>query len=117
MHHPLRRTSLLCAALALAVAVPVVGPALATGATARAAATTTVVLKHISFTPRTVTIHRGGTVRWVWRDGSVSHNVTGKGFHSRSISKGSFRHTFRSEGKFRYRCTIHAGMTGTVIVR
>lgn len=117
MHRVTRRTPMLCAAFALAVAVPVAGPALATGATARKASTTTVVLKHIAFSPRKVTIRRGETVRWVWRDGGTAHNVTGKGYRSRTISKGSFNHRFTKAGRFTYRCTIHPGMNGIVVVR
>jgi plastocyanin len=117
MHRTTRRTPLFCAAVALAAAVPVAGPALANGATARTASTTTVVLKHTAFTPRKVTIARGGTVRWVWRDGATPHNVTGKGYHSRTITKGSFSHRFTRAGRFTYRCTIHPGMNGTVVVR
>jgi plastocyanin len=116
MHRLSHRIALL-AALSVAAAVPFAGPALATGAVAHSAATTTVVLKSIKFTPRKITIHKGGTVRWVWKDGAIAHNVTGKGYHSATIKKGSFRHTFKKAGKFSYRCTIHPGMTGTVIVR
>ena len=81
------------------------------------AASATVTLKNISFKPRRVVIGRGGTVRWVWRDGSTSHNVTGSGYRSRTISKGSFSHRFTRKGTFKYRCTIHPGMNGTVVVR
>lgn len=117
MHRTTRRIPLFCAAVALTAAVPVVGPALASGATAREASTRTVVLRHTAFSARKVTIARGGTVRWVWRDGGIAHNVTGKGFRSRTIAKGSFSHRFTRAGRFTYRCTIHPGMNGTVVVR
>ncbi|MDX6639616.1 MAG: hypothetical protein QOF12_627 [Solirubrobacteraceae bacterium] len=110
--------SALVAAAAVAASVVSALPAGASGqATATAAATTTVTLKNIKFNPRKVTINRGGTVRWVWRDGSIAHNVTGPGVKTKTFSKGSVSHRFTRKGTFRYRCTIHPGMTGTVVVR
>ena len=113
--HISRTLTALAAAGTLTAAAAVV-PA---GASVRAsaAASATVTLKNMSFKPRRVTIGRGGTVRWVWRDGSTPHNVTGRGFKSRTMARGSFRHRFTRRGTFRYRCTIHPGMTGTVVVR
>ena len=80
-----------------------------------------VVLKDIEFTPATVTIRRGDSVRWVWRDPSVSHDVTSRGrlrFRS-SATKLTGTHTvrFRRNGTHRYVCTIHPNMTGKVVVR
>lgn len=103
----------LAAAAALAVAALPAGAA----PTAVTSASATVTLKGIAFKPRKVTINRGGTVRWLWRDGSVAHNVVGSGFKSRTQSRGSFSHRFTRRGTFRYRCTLHPGMTGTVVVR
>ncbi|MCW2968841.1 MAG: amidase [Solirubrobacteraceae bacterium] len=105
----------------LAVAATLVGSAvsvLPAGATGRAtaASSATVTLKNIKFHAAKVTIARGGTVHWVWHDGSTPHNVTGPGFHSRTITRGSFSHRFTHSGTFHYRCTIHPGMNGTVVV-
>ncbi len=111
-----RTISALVATAAVGASVVSALPAGASGQ-ATAAATTTVTLKNIKFNPRKVTINRGGTVRWVWRDGSIAHNVTGPGFKTRTFSRGSFSHRFTRKGTFRYRCTIHPGMTGTVVVR
>jgi plastocyanin len=78
----------------------------------------TVVLRHIRFNPRKLVIGRGGTVRWVWRDGSIVHNVVSMSFRgSRAQSHGSFTVRFTRPGSFFYYCTIHAGMTGTIVVR
>jgi len=75
-----------------------------------------VSLKNIAFTPATVTIHTGQAVVWTWHDGSVPHNVTFADLHSVLQTSGTYVHTFNTAGTFAYSCTIHSGMTGTVIV-
>jgi len=70
------------------------------------------------FRAKTVTVKKGTTVTWRWV-GSDSHNVVFKGFKSTLKNKGTYRHTFRRRGTFRYVCTLHddRGMRGTVVVR
>jgi plastocyanin len=80
-----------------------------------------VVLKDIDFSPATVTVRRGDSVRWVWRDPNVSHDVTSRGrlrFRS-SATRLTGTHTvrFRRKGTYRYVCTIHPSMLGKVVVR
>lgn len=75
-----------------------------------------VELKFISFKPQKVTIHVGQAVEWKWEDAPVSHNVTFSGFASPTMSTGTFFHTFDQAGTYDYRCSIHADMTGTVVV-
>jgi len=76
----------------------------------------TVVLKNIAFNPATVTIRAHQDVTWLFEDGSIPHNVTGDTWRSTERTSGSFTHTFDTPGTYRYQCTIHSGMTGTVIV-
>lgn len=103
----MRASRIACAALtAGALAAPAV-----------AGAARQVTLKDIAFRPATISIARGDTVRWVWRDGSTIHNVTFKGFRSPTKSSGTYTHRFTRAGTFRYRCTIHPGMNGKVVVR
>ena len=88
---------------------------------AGAAGVERVVLKDIDFSPASVTIRRGDSVRWVWRDPNVSHDVTSRGrlrFRS-SATKLTGTHTvrFRRKGTYRYVCTIHPNMLGKVVVR
>jgi len=85
---------------------------------AHAAGTHTVPLREFRFHPRNLTIHRGDTVKWVWRD-EVEHNVTFRHFHSRTQIHGSYSVRFRRAGKFSYECTLHGaeGMKGKIIVR
>ena len=88
---------------------------------AGAAGVRRVVLKDIEFSPATVTIRRGDTVRWVWRDPSVSHDVTSRGrlrFRSSQAKlKGTHAVPFKRKGTYRYVCTIHPSMLGKVVVR
>lgn len=82
-----------------------------------AARTTTVTLKDISFIKSTVRIHRGGKVKWVWKDPTVPHNVTFAKRHSGTKQTGTYTLTFGTAGTFKYHCTIHPGMDGKVVVR
>ena len=81
------------------------------------AAGTTIDMVDLAFTPRALTIRRAGTVTFHNR-GKVTHNARGKGFFSRVVEPGgSYRHTFRTAGTFKYVCTFHPGMEGTLTVR
>jgi plastocyanin len=112
-----RKTMRAAAALTVAAAVAIPATVLA-GASAQRAGSHTVVLKDIRFNPSAISIHRGESVTWVWRDGSTEHNVTGTSFHSRTQARGSFTVRFTRAGTYRYRCTIHVaeGMKGTIVV-
>jgi plastocyanin len=78
----------------------------------------TVVLENIRFNPGTVSVKRGESVTWVWRDGPTRHNVTGSGFKSRTMANGSFTVRFTHKGTFNYHCSIHwhQGMVGKIVV-
>jgi plastocyanin len=90
------------------------------------AAAKTVSLKDDFFSPRSVTIRRGGSVRWVWR-GQNDHNVVfrkapsgaSKKSARRVRTRGSFTRSFGKSGTYRYVCTVHVdfGMRGVVKVR
>jgi plastocyanin len=101
----------------LAVAAGAAIPAVAFSR-ARPASSHTVILKNIRFHPSTLTIDRGDTVTWLWRD-REEHNVTFHGLHSRTMTHGSYAVRFTQSGTFNYRCTIHAseGMRGKIVVR
>jgi plastocyanin len=71
-----------------------------------------------AFRPRNLTIARGTVVRWVNR-GENSHTTTSNRdlWNSGTLSPGdTFRRRFRRTGTFRYHCSIHTGMTGTITV-
>ena len=72
------------------------------------------------FQPGTVIIQRGGSVTWNF--GSLEHSVSfspanGVPSNIAPTYGSSVDRTFHSAGNFNYTCTIHAGMTGLVMVR
>lgn len=111
------RTIGLCLALVVTAALPASAGA---GARATPAGVHTVLLENIAIHPATIRVHRGDTVRWLFRDRSVSHNVTSRGalrFRSSSSRQtGSYSVRFTRRGTYRYHCTIHPSMQGRVVV-
>lgn len=81
----------------------------------------TVVLQDIEFKPAAVTLKRGGSVTFAWKDGDTPHNVTPTGakrFRRLATRKaGSASVRFTRAGTYRYACTIHPGMDGRIVVR
>ena len=95
-------------ALAFGLAVPTV-----------LAATRGVAIQDFAFSPRTVEIRVGDTVRWTNRD-SVAHSATAQNgsFDTGLLADGeSGSVRFTAAGTYRYICTPHPDMTGTVVVR
>lgn len=88
------------------------------GSDAHLSAVHDVTLSHIRYHPGTLSIRRGDTVTWLWRDKGERHNVTGGGFKSKTMASGSFSVRFTKAGTFNYHCTIHVkeGMVGKVLV-
>jgi plastocyanin len=108
-----KRLSLL-ATVALAAAALIPTAAFGGG---RPASSHTVGLKNVRFHPGTLSINRGDTVTWLWRD-HEEHNITFHGVHSRTKTSGSYALRFTRSGTFAYRCTIHEseGMRGKIVV-
>lgn len=78
-----------------------------------------VIMTNRSYSPQTVTIKVGQTVTWVNQD-SPQHDVIADNgeFQSQLFDTGqSFSFTFTKAGTYPYHCSIHPGMTGTVIVQ
>lgn len=70
-----------------------------------------------TFSPTSVDITAGGTVRFINNSG-VEHNVTFATLAANDIPNhmsGTNTRTFGSAGSFAYSCTIHSGMNGTVV--
>ena len=82
-------------------------------------ATKKVGVKGLTFTPKTLSVKKGTTVKWSWKTSGVPHNVTGKGFKSKLAANVTFSHKFTKAGTYKYVCSIHkaAGMTGTIKVK
>jgi plastocyanin len=81
----------------------------------------TVRIKDIDFHPRTMTVQRGDSVRWVWLDGTTPHNVRSIGSSrfrsSPTKTRGTFTVRFTRAGTYRYVCTIHFNMKAKIVVR
>lgn len=84
----------------------------------RAVAANTVAIKNFAFAPAAVTVSVGTTVTWTNTD-EEPHTVsaTSGPFHSGALNTGAtYRYTFTKPGQYRYLCTIHPFMRGTVVV-
>jgi plastocyanin len=93
----------------------------ATAATAPATAAqeASVSIRDFAFAPTSVTIAVGTTVRWKNLDGEP-HTVRSveTDFRSDALDQNdSFAHKFTKPGTYRYVCSIHPQMTGTIVVK
>ena len=71
------------------------------------------------FSPQTLTTNAGATVTWTNAD-SIAHSSVadaGQWKADNIAARGTFQFTFATPGTYTYKCTIHSGMTGAVIVR
>lgn len=91
-----------------------------------------VVLRDVTFQPADATVEVGETVTWEHRDGSTPHTVTSTSgpaswdSNSTCAAPGNpvtcmtegdtFERSFEIAGTYEYRCKVHSGMTGTVVV-
>jgi len=82
-------------------------------------ATPKVSIANMSFSSDQITVVKGATVTWTNND-STAHTVTsdsGSELGSGNIQPGStYTHAFNQTGTFKYHCSIHPTMTGTVVV-
>ena len=74
-----------------------------------------------AFAPSQVMIARGGSVTWTNNSGYL-HSVVfsaaaGAPGDVSALVSGSASRTFQTGGTFSYRCSQHAGMSGTVVVQ
>lgn len=82
----------------------------------------TVLLKNSTFEPSEISIKKGETITWKNEDGydhtvTSQENASGVNF-DKSLSGGqTFKFKFEKSGGYPYACTIHPGMTGTVVVK
>ena len=75
----------------------------------------TVAVDDNAFAPAAIEVPTGTAVTWQWQ-GSADHNVVGDEFESPVQDEGDFAHTFDAPGTYDYRCTLHGGMDGGVVV-
>jgi plastocyanin len=78
-------------------------------------------IQGMAYTPATITVTAGTTIKWTNKD-NASHTVTSDNgsletFDSGSMANGgTFVWQFNTTGTFKYHCTFHSGMKATVIV-
>ena len=77
-----------------------------------------------TFSPSTVSVAVGGTVRWV-NATATAHTITPATPTQTGVwvsvnvpaqNTFVFSHTFNTAGTYNYLCTVHAGMSGTINV-
>lgn len=79
---------------------------------------TSVTMAGARFTPATIPIHAGGTVRW-FNDDAMPHTITAsdRAWDSGHLAPGgSFERRFDHPGSYSYVCLYHSWMSGTVVV-
>ncbi len=80
---------------------------------------TTISIREFMFAPTSITIAPGTTVRWKNLDGEP-HTVRSveTGFRSDPLDQNdSFTFKFDKPGTYRYVCSIHPQMIGTIVVK
>jgi plastocyanin len=83
------------------------------------AAPVEVKIDNFSFTPATITVAAGTTVRWTNRD-DIPHTVVSddQKFESKALdTDDQYSFTFTKPGTYGYFCSIHPKMTGKVVVQ
>jgi plastocyanin len=81
--------------------------------------TPTISIDNFAFSQASVTVPVGTKVTWVNHD-DMLHTVAdeGKSFKSDPLDNGdSFSHTFDKPGTYKYFCSLHPHMTGTIVVQ
>ncbi|QIS09084.1 cupredoxin domain-containing protein [Nocardia arthritidis] len=81
-------------------------------------ATITVDVADMKFSPADLTVKVGDTVTWKFHD-RFPHSVQGigdkaMGINSPIFDKGEWSYTFTAPGTYRYMCSLHPEMRGTV---
>ncbi len=78
-----------------------------------------VKIDNFSFSPATITVPAGTTVRWTNRD-DIPHTVVAddKAFKSKALDTDEdFTYTFTKPGTYSYFCSIHPKMVAKVVVQ
>jgi plastocyanin len=102
------------AAAAAVLGFGAIGVALAAGP-----AGTTVDIDNFTFSPPTITVAAGTTVKWTNND-DIPHTVRAVdgSFHSKAMdTSDSYAFTFAKPGVYSYFCSLHPKMVGKVVVK
>jgi plastocyanin len=78
----------------------------------------TVNMTYTSFTPSNLSVAKGSTVTWMNQDGITHTTTSDAGDWDLSVPSGASKTvTFNTAGTFKYHCSIHSYMTGTIVVQ
>jgi plastocyanin len=104
-----------------AMVTVLLGSAMPNGAAAAdsLAASTIVMARDFMFAPAALTVDAGATVTWTNKDDEPHTVVSDAGlFRSGALDTGeSFSFKFDRPGTYRYVCSIHPRMVGTIVVQ
>ena len=94
-----------------------IAAALLSSTRARAEEEIKVNIDNFTFEPRDLTVKVGRTVTWTNRD-DIPHTVVSAGkFRSKTMdTDGTFSFTFAAAGEYKYFCSLHPHMTGSIKV-
>jgi plastocyanin len=101
------------------IALLVVAAALILAATPAGAEDVTVKIGNFTFGPQELTVKSGTKVVWTNED-DIPHTVTSStlAFKSKALdTDDSFSFTFTTPGTYKYFCSLHPHMTGTIVVQ
>jgi plastocyanin len=81
--------------------------------------TSTVSIQSMAFSPASLTVNAGTTVKWTNND-NMTHTVTsddGTSFNSGDLTAGnSYSYQFKVSGTYNYHCALHPEVKGTIVV-
>ncbi len=107
------------ASVLIAIVLLIAGSPNVTASDQPSAANAAVNIDNFVFGPQTITVPVGATVTWTNKDDIPHTSVSTEGvFKSKVLDTDEkFAYTFTKPGTYRYYCTIHPKMTGTVVVQ
>jgi plastocyanin len=93
--------------------------AICTPSSAQMADANRIVVKDFMFTPNSLSVRAGATVTWANMDDEPHTVVSDTGlFRSGAMdTKESFSFKFDKPGTYRFTCSIHPRMVGTIVVQ
>jgi plastocyanin len=97
----------------------IVAAMLCLAAPASAQNANTVVMKNFEFLPMSLTVPAGTTVTWKNLDGEPHTVVSDAGlYRSAALDQNdTFSFRFEKPGTYKYTCSIHPKMVGTIVVQ
>jgi plastocyanin len=71
-----------------------------------------------SFSPANLSVAKGSTVTWTNKDGMTHTTTSDAGDWDLSVAPGASKSmTFNNAGTYKYHCSIHQYMTGSIVVQ